>query len=59
MKMIEAKEMSKLRKMQLSQLMTHMGDGAQKNRKQAESKLSGHLSKMRKLFDDYEANCKR
>ena len=39
-RMLEAKELNKLRKMQLTQVMAHLTDGQQKNRQVAETKMN-------------------
>jgi len=56
--MLEAKELNKLRKMQLTQVMSHLTEGQRKNRQAAENKLSSHISRVKKLMDDYEVSSK-
>lgn len=57
-RMHEAKELNKLRKMQLTQVMGHLTEAQTKNRQIVESKLRNHLSSMRKLFEDYDTASK-
>lgn len=57
-RMLEAKELNKMRKMQLTSVMSHVTDAQRRNRVAAENKLSQHLQQVKKLMDDYEMSCK-
>ena len=53
-RMLEAKELNKLRKMQLTQVMSHLTEAQRKNKQVAENKLTQHIGRVKKLMDEYE-----
>lgn len=38
--------------------MAHLTQGQQQNRHSVESKMTQHLQRVRKVFEDYELSCK-
>ena len=57
-RMLEAKELNKYRKLQLTQVMTQLTDSQKKNRQIAEKCMTQHLQKVKKIMEDYEMSCK-
>jgi len=45
--------------MQLASVMTHLSDAQAKNRKEVENRMTLHIQKARKVFEEYERRAKQ